>query len=145
MLVICCSPLSSTSHIDNMADTQATDSNEHFSPYRPDGKLYGFVCVVTGATQPIGRAIVSELAAHGAACVYACSSTPKDDFSTLVADVGKQSADCKVIGYPLKMANEEDTLGLIDDVLNAWGRSIQTSPRHESLADSAVQTDSIYG
>ena len=33
-----------------------------FSPYRSDGKLYGFICVVTGATQPIGQAIVGELA-----------------------------------------------------------------------------------
>ena len=50
-----------------------------FSPYRSDGKLvrslylhayenllthlqYGFICVVTGATQPIGQAIVLELA-----------------------------------------------------------------------------------
>jgi len=102
-----------------MADT---DSSGHFSPYRADGKLYGFVCIVTGATQPIGRAVVSELAAHGAACVYACSSIPKDDFSALIAEVEKQSSNCKVIGYPFKLANEEDTLGLIDDVLNAWGR-----------------------
>lgn len=36
--------------------------SSHFSPYRSDGKLYGFVCVVTGATQPIGQAIVGELA-----------------------------------------------------------------------------------
>ena len=36
--------------------------SEHFSPYRPDGKLYGFVCIVTGATQPIGRAVTKELA-----------------------------------------------------------------------------------
>ena len=59
------------------------DASSHFSPYRSDGKLvrpksnfhykhkrlmgtwhcqYGFVCVVTGATQPIGQAIVGELA-----------------------------------------------------------------------------------
>lgn len=38
------------------------DDSSHFSPYRADGKLYGFICVVTGATQPIGQAIVSELA-----------------------------------------------------------------------------------
>ena len=54
--------------------------SEYFSPYRPDGKLvitlasdlmqyladrspqYGFVCVVTGATQPVGKAITLELA-----------------------------------------------------------------------------------
>lgn len=35
---------------------------EHFSPYRADGKLYGFVCVVTGAQQPVGQAIITELA-----------------------------------------------------------------------------------
>jgi len=83
-----------------MADT--ADASP-FSPYRSDGKLvrslkplpnrtsltllqYGFICVVTGAMQPIGQAIVQELAsmslnlnarpvltslsAHGAACIY---------------------------------------------------------------------------
>ena len=46
-----------------MSDTamDAVDS-EHFSPYRTDGKLYGFVCVVTGAQQPVGQAIIKELA-----------------------------------------------------------------------------------
>jgi hypothetical protein len=38
------------------------EESAHFSPYRADGKLYGFVCVVTGANMPVGRAIVTELA-----------------------------------------------------------------------------------
>jgi hypothetical protein len=42
--------------MDTMTDT------EHFSPYRADGKLYGFVCVVTGAQQAVGQAIIRELA-----------------------------------------------------------------------------------
>ena len=67
------------------------DEKSEFSPYRPDGKLYGFICVVTGADQPVGQAITLELAgklesssygdteaelillrftAHGAACIY---------------------------------------------------------------------------
>lgn len=41
-----------------MSDIKA----DHFSPYRADGKLYGFVCVVTGAQQPVGQAIIQELA-----------------------------------------------------------------------------------
>jgi len=49
-----------------MSDTGATTNSvmdsEHFSPYRADGKLYGFVCVVTGAQQPVGQAIIRELA-----------------------------------------------------------------------------------
>ncbi|MCJ1315488.1 hypothetical protein MMC15_000808 [Xylographa vitiligo] len=112
-----------------------TSDSEFFSPYRPDGKLYGFICVVTGATLPIGRSIVYELAAHGAACVYACSPTldPSNGQSAsiksfdsasaeLAADVNKEYPNTKVIGYPLDIANEQETLGLIDDVLNACGR-----------------------
>ncbi|RYP74598.1 hypothetical protein DL771_002864 [Monosporascus sp. 5C6A] len=38
------------------------DITEDFSPYRADGKLYGFVCVVTGASQPVGQAMIRELA-----------------------------------------------------------------------------------
>ncbi|OTA15765.1 hypothetical protein BTJ68_15558 [Hortaea werneckii EXF-2000] len=103
-----------------MSGQQETES-QHFSPYRADGKLYGFVCIVTGATQPVGKAVVHELAAHGAACIYACSSSPSDDYASLAEEVNKQFPSTKVIGYPFKLANEEDTLALIDDVLNAWG------------------------
>lgn len=96
--------------------------SDHFSPYRADGKLYGFVCIVTGATQAVGKAIVTELAAHGAAAVYACSSHPSDDDAALADEVNKLHPNTKVIGYPSRLANEEDTLMLIDDVLNQWGR-----------------------
>lgn len=34
---------------------------DHFSPYRSDGKLFGFVCVVAGADTAIGAAVVAEL------------------------------------------------------------------------------------
>ncbi|KAI7305613.1 NAD(P)-binding protein [Hortaea werneckii] len=101
---------------------QQEAESQHFSPYRSDGKLHGFVCIVTGATQPVGKAVVHELAAHGAACIYACSSSPSDDYASLAEEVNKQFPSTKVIGYPFKLANEEDTLALIDDVLNAWGR-----------------------
>jgi NAD(P)-dependent dehydrogenase (short-subunit alcohol dehydrogenase family) len=65
---------------------------------------------------------VHELAAHGAAVVYACSSEPESDFAGLVDEANAQYANTKVIGYPFQQADEEGTLALIDDVLNAWGR-----------------------
>ncbi|KAF2674105.1 NAD(P)-binding protein [Microthyrium microscopicum] len=99
----------------------AMDS-EHFSPYRPDGKLYGFVCIVTGATWPIGKAITLELAAHGAACVYACSTSTEDDYMGLVEEAEKLYPNTKVIPYPYKHVDEQETLALLDDVLNSWGR-----------------------
>ena len=46
------------------------DESSPFSPYRSDGKLYGFVCVVTGSTQPLGEAIVRELAGTGLRKLY---------------------------------------------------------------------------
>ncbi|KAI4133869.1 MAG: hypothetical protein LQ347_002005 [Umbilicaria vellea] len=65
----------------------------HFSPYRPDGKL-----------------------------VSSCSRSPTEDYSSLADEVNKEFPNTKVIGYPLNIANEEDTLALIDEILNATGR-----------------------
>ncbi|KAK1972960.1 NAD(P)-binding protein [Colletotrichum sublineola] len=99
------------------------DTTPDFSPYRADGKLYGFVCVVTGAAHPVGRAIVEELAAHGAASIYACDKTTSDEtFHTLVAKVHRDHPNTKVIPYPFNVAKEEETLVLIDEVLNTFGR-----------------------
>ncbi|MCJ1449775.1 hypothetical protein MMC28_000103 [Mycoblastus sanguinarius] len=98
------------------------NDSSHFSPYRSDGKLYGFICVVTGGTQPIGRAIVEELAAHGAACIYTCTRTPNEDSSSLGSSLSKTHPNTKIIPYPLIAADEQSTLSLVDDVLNAWGR-----------------------
>ena len=36
--------------------------SSHFSPYRADGKLFGFIAVVAGSDMPVGRAITVELA-----------------------------------------------------------------------------------
>ncbi|RYP90569.1 hypothetical protein DL770_003331 [Monosporascus sp. CRB-9-2] len=90
------------------------DTTEDFSPYRADGKLYGFVCVVTGASQPVGQAIIRELAAHGAASIYACDKTASSDtYKTLVEQVGEESPNSKIIPYPFNVAKEHETLVLI--------------------------------
>ncbi|ERF71014.1 hypothetical protein EPUS_03294 [Endocarpon pusillum Z07020] len=119
--------------------------SEYFSPYRSDGKLYGFVCVVTSANQPIGQAIATELAgtistpsqaskapnkltsffpfsptAHGAACIYTCTQT--DQSSGLSDSLSKLYPNTKIIDYPYSISSESDTLTLLDEALNAWGR-----------------------
>ena len=109
------------------ATTTATTNSEPspFSPYRPDGKLYGFICIVTGALQPIGRAIAQELATHGAACIYACcpldqlSSSESESLVRSLADIAPKT---KCIPYPLSISDEQATLQLIDEALNSWGR-----------------------
>ncbi|KAJ4397224.1 hypothetical protein N0V93_001448 [Gnomoniopsis smithogilvyi] len=99
------------------------DTTKDFSPYRADGKLYGFVCVVTGAAQPVGQAIIYELAAHGAASIYACDKLASPDtYQALTANVTKDHPNTKLIPYPFNIAKEEDTVTLIDEVLNAFGR-----------------------
>ncbi|TAQ84419.1 hypothetical protein B7494_g7260 [Chlorociboria aeruginascens] len=90
----------------------------NFSPYRADGKLHGFVCVVTGAQQPVGLAICRELAA----CIYTCDKGSTEGYETLINEIATDSLNTKIIPYPFNVAKEEETLMLIDDVLNSWGR-----------------------
>lgn len=84
---------------------------------------YGFVAVVTGASQPVGRAIIYELAAHGAASIYACDKTASSDlYHDLVASVTRDHPKTKIIPYPFNIAKEEETVVLVDEVLNSFGR-----------------------
>jgi len=63
------------------------------------------------------------LPAHGAACIYAASTNPSDKYDELASQVNKDYPNTKIIGYPFGL-QEQDTLTLIDDVLNAWGRYV---------------------
>ena len=94
-------------------------------PLPTDVSFVGKTALITGANSGLGLEAAHELAAHGAACIYACSSSPTDDYTALVEEVNKLYPSTKVIGYPFKLADEGDTLALIDDVLNAWGRWVQ--------------------
>jgi NAD(P)-dependent dehydrogenase (short-subunit alcohol dehydrogenase family) len=92
-----------------------------------------FVCVVTGAgsKKGVGRSSVFELAAHGVACVYACD-IDDSNFDELTAECKEEypntEVDCRgmrlnqIIGYQYDTTSEENTLMLIDDILNLWGR-----------------------
>jgi hypothetical protein len=40
----------------------------------------------------------------------------------LVEEVEKKFPNTKIIPYPYKHVDEQETLGLLDDVLNSWGR-----------------------
>lgn len=51
--------------------------------------------------------------------MQACSGTPE---KTLADEVARDYPNTKIIPYPLLIADEQDTLGLIDDILNSWGR-----------------------
>jgi len=107
---------------EQQTQTEQEMDSKHFSPYRPDGKLYGFVCVVTGASQPVGQAIIKELATHGAACIYACDKGTSSSYNSLIAAVAETSPSTKIIGYPFNTSAEEETLTLIDEILNSFGR-----------------------
>jgi NAD(P)-dependent dehydrogenase (short-subunit alcohol dehydrogenase family) len=40
----------------------------------------------------------------------------------LIGKVAKDNQNTKIIGYPFNVSKEEETLVLIDEVLNSWGR-----------------------
>lgn len=52
----------------------------------------------------------------------ACDKGSTSDYTSLIDAVAADSPNTKIIGYPFNVAAEEETLALIDDVLNAWGR-----------------------
>ena len=60
--------------------------------------------------------------AHGAACIYACHSHSDQPPPTTVQVPNKDDVATKIIPYPIHITSEPDTLALIDDILNAWGR-----------------------
>ena len=74
--------------------------------------------------QPIGQAIIQELAAHGVACIFACSATSSSvsGLDTLINGINQAHSKTKIVPYPMDSSSENDTLALIDDVLNACGR-----------------------
>ena len=85
-----------------------------------------------GAKKGVGRSTVFELAAHGVACVYACDlddsnideliSECKEQYPSTEVVVIRYTIDYQVIGYQYDTTSEENTLMLIDDILNLWGR-----------------------
>ncbi|KAJ9164619.1 3-oxoacyl-(Acyl-carrier-protein) reductase [Coniochaeta hoffmannii] len=75
------------------------------------------------ASQPVGQAIIEELAAHGAASIYACDKTASPtSYTSLVARLSQTYPNTKVITYPFDVTSEDATLALIDESLAAFGR-----------------------
>jgi NAD(P)-dependent dehydrogenase (short-subunit alcohol dehydrogenase family) len=54
--------------------------------------------------------------------VPACDRGSTSDYSDLISSLASTSPNTKIIGYPFNVAKEDETLTLIDDVLNSWGR-----------------------
>ena len=70
------------------------------------------------------RSRAKTIIANSEPHLSACSRSPGENYSQFADEVNKEHPNTKVIGYPYNFANEEATLGLIDDVLNAWGRQV---------------------
>lgn len=74
---------------------------------------------------------IFKLAAHGFACVYACDLDDRN-FDGFISESKEQypstevvircTIDYQVIGYRYDTASKENTLKLIDDILNLWGK-----------------------
>ena len=60
--------------------------------------------------------------AHGAACIYACTPTEDAASEQIASSLTTTYPNTKLIPYPFHASDEQSTLSLIDDVLNAFGR-----------------------
>lgn len=79
---------------------------------------------MTGADQPVAKAILFELAAHGAANVFACFSSAASPASSeaIIKEIAGIYPNTKIVSYPLNVADENETLALIDNILEDCGR-----------------------
>lgn len=90
-----------------------------FSPALLEGK----VGLVTGAGSPygIGRSLVTALASAGARAVYATDLTLVN-IPSLKKEVDESGATCTVHGAVLDVTSEEQTIKVIKDILEEYGR-----------------------
>lgn len=84
--------------------------------------LSGKVAIITGSSKGIGRAIASELAAHGAKVVI--SSRKPDPCSEVAAQI---NADCasgtgEAIAIPANIGDKDELQALVDRTRERWGQ-----------------------
>ncbi|KAK4681669.1 hypothetical protein QC764_109445 [Podospora pseudoanserina] len=94
------------------------DSTDEFSPYREDGKLYGFVCVVTGASHPIGQAIIQDMRPPPSSN----TTTTAQSTSLPPLPLPPPHKNNPLPHFPPSPAIEHETLALIDEILASFGR-----------------------
>lgn len=61
-------------------------------------------------------------ASHHSNAPAACDKASNAAYTTLLETLASTSPNTKIIPYPFNVAQEDETLALIDDVLNTWGR-----------------------
>lgn len=85
--------------------------------------LQNKVGLVTGAGSPygIGRSLVLGLAAAGARAVYA-TDLSLGNIASLQEEVRAMKSDCEVHGALLDVTDEKQTISVLKEVLDKYGR-----------------------
>ncbi|MEQ8820252.1 MAG: SDR family NAD(P)-dependent oxidoreductase [Sumerlaeia bacterium] len=84
----------------------------------PKGRLAGKVCLITGSSRGLGRAIAHAYAAEGAK--VAICGRDRESLMGVVKEVQSLGADC--LAVKLDLADREDAVKLVDQVQRAFGR-----------------------
>lgn len=81
--------------------------------------LDDFVCVVTGGSRGIGRAIAIHLAKQGAdvAITYASSKGPAEEVVSVIESLG-----CKSMAIQSDASKLEEAESMVSTVVDAWGK-----------------------
>jgi NAD(P)-dependent dehydrogenase (short-subunit alcohol dehydrogenase family) len=79
--------------------------------------LHGKVCIVTGSSRGIGRAIALRMAEHGAKVVI--SSRKPEACETVAQEIRAAGGEAMVIAC--NIANKAELQALVDKTVSAWG------------------------
>ncbi len=95
-------------------ETSNTNNNHHSG-----GELEGKVCLVTGGSRGIGRAIVSAMASAGADVAFTFATSKEAADALAASMVIEKGVRCR--GYQANVASSEEMQGVIQQVISEFG------------------------
>jgi NAD(P)-dependent dehydrogenase (short-subunit alcohol dehydrogenase family) len=108
---------------------------DELTPLRPDLRMEGRTCLVTGASSGLGRAVALELARRGAELILPC----RGGIPEVGEELRRQSGNDRIDLLPVDLADLSTVEALVDD-LEGRGRSLDVAILNAGVMPARART-----